>query len=380
MFTSWILAAALVAPPQPVVMAHYMPWFAAKPTSANWGWHWTMGVKNPDRGELASHYRPSIGAYDSQDRDVLECQLLQMKLAGIDGVFIDWYGREDHFDYAINQRNTLALIQEVQKAGMKFAMVYEDQTVTQLIKAGKFTQGEAVAEGKELMHWAQKNWFSAPGYLKWDGRPVFLVFGPQYYADADWTAIFDGQRPAPAFFTLQDVRGPAAVGGFSWPYPGKKPADSWADMDAFYARAKAWKTFIPVAYPRFHDFYAEAGVHDSYGPIADDGGKTYVRTLTRALSSGAPIVQIATWNDWGEGTVIEPSVEYGYRDLEATQRLVKSKFKPDDLRLPATLLKLRRAHPKERAQQDQIAEMLRRGQTAQARSAIASHSRTWARA
>jgi hypothetical protein len=28
------------------------------------------------------------------------------------------------------------------------------------------------------------------------------------------------------------------------------------------------------------------------------------------------IIQIATWNDWGEGTVVEPSREFGYRDLE----------------------------------------------------------------
>ena len=30
--------------------------------------------------------------------------------------------------------------------------------------------------------------------------------------------------------------------------------------------------------------------------------------LDRALRSGAPLVQIATWNDFGEGTAIEPTL------------------------------------------------------------------------
>jgi len=54
-------------------------------------------------------------------------------------------------------------------------------------------------------------------------------------------------------------------------------------------------------------------------------------------------VQLVTWNDWGEGTQIEPSVEFGYRDLEATQR-ERRRMTPSfpciaaDLRLPLTML------------------------------------------
>ena len=44
------------------------------------------------RATLASHYHPIIGPYDSGDPDVLEYHALLMKLAGIDGVVIDWYG------------------------------------------------------------------------------------------------------------------------------------------------------------------------------------------------------------------------------------------------------------------------------------------------
>jgi len=74
----------------------------------------------------------------------------------------------------------------------------------------------------------------------------------------------------------------------------------------------------------------------------------FVNTLTDCLENGLDLVQIATWNDWQEGTIIEPSVEYQYRDLEAIQTLRKKyvdtrfAFTPDNLRIPDRLLRERR--------------------------------------
>src|SRR5688500_4362997 len=79
------------------VYVHYMPWFQTKPFSGSWGSHWKMNTKNPDivdaegKKQIASHYYPLIGPYDSRDKDVIEYHLLLMKYSGIDGVLIDWY-------------------------------------------------------------------------------------------------------------------------------------------------------------------------------------------------------------------------------------------------------------------------------------------------
>ncbi len=86
-------------------MVHYMPWFQTPSISGYWGWHWTMNHFNPDkidltgRHEIASHYCPLTGPYDSQDKDILEYQVLLMKISGIDGVLVDWYGNENYNDY-----------------------------------------------------------------------------------------------------------------------------------------------------------------------------------------------------------------------------------------------------------------------------------------
>ena len=112
-----------------------MPWFEAKPASQTWGWHWTMGHFDPERSdpdgrrEIASHYYPLIGPYDSADPDVLEYHTLLMKVAGIDGVVADWYGSEDFNDYALIHRRTSALFDSLKRRGLRFAVCYEDRVL-----------------------------------------------------------------------------------------------------------------------------------------------------------------------------------------------------------------------------------------------------------
>lgn len=66
-----------------------------------------------------------------------------------------------------------------------------------------------------------------------------------------------------------------------------------------------------VAYPGFHDFYPDGGWEPSYFYIAHDGTNTFRRTLERGVASDVPMIQIGTWNDYGEGTMIEPTREFG---------------------------------------------------------------------
>lgn len=374
-----LLATAAMAAPPRMLMAHYMPWFESKAVHGSWGWHWTMGVTNPDvprgRGQdVASNYHPLIGAYDSGDPYLAEYHVLLMKYAGFDGLLVDWYGNIDHFDYLSNHRHTQLISDYAAKAGLKFALVYEDATVNQLLIANKFKKEEAVLEGAKLMKALSDGWFKQPNYLRIDGNPLFLVFGPQYYQSADWTEMFKGIDPPPAFFTLHHRREPA-MGAYDWPLPKEGLAGVTKERTAFYERAKDWPAFIPAAYPRFDDYYKQAGLHDSWGNVPAEDGKTYRDTLTEALKSKAQVMQVATWNDWGEGTQIEPSAEEGYRYLEMTQDLCRQYGKPigdwtkSDLRLPFKLYQLRQAsRGKEVIEQriDAVADLLFAGKTKEA--------------
>src|SRR5688572_29912082 len=82
---------------RPLLLTHFMPWYQTPDVSGYWGWHWRMDHFDPSktvdgRQQIASQFMPLTGPYDSQDETVLEYQVLLMKLSGIDGVIVDWYG------------------------------------------------------------------------------------------------------------------------------------------------------------------------------------------------------------------------------------------------------------------------------------------------
>ncbi|MEZ5433856.1 MAG: hypothetical protein R3F31_22360 [Verrucomicrobiales bacterium] len=52
------------------------------------------------------------------------------------------------------------------------------------------------------MQWAEAQWFRDEAYVKLDGRPVVLVFGPQYFEKSQWDGIRIGLKTRPLMFGL----------------------------------------------------------------------------------------------------------------------------------------------------------------------------------
>jgi len=347
--TVLLFAACLTAPAAPVagdtkpVMVYYMPWYAAKPLDNKWGWHWTMDHFDPDKittsgdRDIASWYYPLIGPYDSSDPAVLEYHVLLMKLAGISGVIVDWYGSADYYDYADVNRNTGKLFEYTRKAGLKFAVCYEDQTIQRLIEGKRLTAAGAILHAQQEMLYLQTNFICDPSYFRLNGKPLLENFGPQYFlASSNWDEIFSVLEPSnrPAFFT-EDNRLSAGLGAFDWPpmwlsqQPGTGGVLSEASLKNYLCnfenKSAEWPAFISSAFPRFHDIYQRAGTRDYWGYLGDRNGETLRETLSRALTNDSAVVQIVTWNDFGEGTTIEPTKEYGFRDLYLIQTLCRQK-------------------------------------------------------
>lgn len=328
------------------VLVYYMPWFTAKPYSDSWGWHWTMNHFNPDevnalgQRHIASWYYPLIGPYDSSDPAVLEYHVLLMKLAGIDGVVVDWYGSANFFDYGINNQATVKLFQFARKAGLKFSICYEDQTIQHLIDGNYLATNDAISHAQQEMLYLQTNFFADASYLRLKGRPVLLNFGPQHFMmSSNWEDIFSVLTATnqPAFFT-EDNRLSVSLGAFSWPpmwmsqVPGTGGVLSGAALKSYLAdydqKAGNWPAFISSAYPRFHDVYQQAGVRNYWGYLGDRNGDTFRETLGHGMTNSSAMVQIVTWNDFGEGSMIEPTQEYGYRDLGIIQEYRRQYLEP----------------------------------------------------
>jgi hypothetical protein len=102
------------------------------------------------------------------------------------------------------------------------------------------------------------------------------------------------------------------------------------------------------------------------------GGKTLQETLEVAMAGPWSLIQLVTWNDYGEGTMIEPTHEFGYTFLEIVQRERRKElgeafaFTAEDLRLPARLFALRKKRSVPTPELDRISQLLNTGACSEA--------------
>lgn len=304
------------------IYMHYMPWFETKESNpgGTWGYHWTMANKNPDnvdangRREIASHYYPLIGPYHSGDKDVIEYHLLLMKYAGIDGVLIDWYGSYNLNDYRINRDNSEQLIEMLDDVGLEYAIVYEDRFLTNIVDAG--LSPTVVSAARTDMTYMQNNYFKDANYIKINDKPLLMNFGPITLTTPEqWTNAFNTLEPKPTFLTLwfeSAEAGENASGEYSWVYQDN------THISNFYAnKLPNLDVAMGSAYPGFNDYYQQGGGGDAIGWTIDhNNGATLDVTLAMAQNANLKYLQLVTWNDFGEGTMFEPTVEFGYTYLD----------------------------------------------------------------
>jgi hypothetical protein len=319
------------------VYVHVMPWFqtplwagvkkyqwpvdpgdpARRAEIDKWGQHWTMATRNPDvwqngRRQIASHFYPLTGPYASGDRYILEYQLLLMKYAGIDGVIIDDPGQTQLWDFPTNQDNSEAIASVAGEVGLGFAVTYEDRNLHD--GNARIPGFDALAQAQRDMSWYRDHYFNRPHYIRVDGKPLITVFGPLYFHDpGSWSAVLSplgGNYYLLGLAHLTGRTGWAGAGGFSW------IGQPW-DMSYFYGLGS---TRMSSAFPGYQSFYGPGGwgSDETSQQMSVSVGKFH-ETLIAAKADDAAQIQLATWNDYGEGTMIEPTHEHGFGFLTALQ-------------------------------------------------------------
>ncbi|WP_375417135.1 carbohydrate-binding protein [uncultured Hymenobacter sp.] len=345
---------AAVAKTNPTrVYMHYMPWFETPQTSGTgqWGVHWTMANQNPNiivdaatgKRQIAAHYYPLIGPYASSDPDVLEYHLLLMKYAGVDGVLVDFYGNGGN-DLPLLLRNTNAVLPRSADVGLGFAVVFEDQFAATLNDA------------KANMQYVGTNYFPKANYIKLNNKPLVLTFGPQkYQTPSDWTQILGVLPTPPTFLTLwyqSQQAGANAAGEYNWIY-----SDFLTGLQNFYQnRVPTLSVAGGVAYPGFNGFYAQGGWAGPTWTIAHNNGQTLSQTLSLAkqYQSRLGFVQLATFNDFGEGTMFEPTREFGFSYLVQVQQYTGAPYTETELRQVHRLYNLRKQYAGNTTKQSQL--------------------------
>lgn len=333
------------------VYAHYMPWFespefAEYPNTqrGNWGYHWTMATKNPEtivngKREIASHYYPLVGPYDNGEPNYLEYAVVCMKLAGIDGILIDYPGITEVNDWKLMHHHTLAIIPFLRKAGLKFGIVYEDSSLKNAFEQSIIS--DKVKEGKRVMKYMNDNFFSNTDYIRLNNKPLLLNFGPQaLLSDNEWNSVFSDIQAInflPLAYHGQYFNLSTSVNGsFAW--VGE------TINNTFYDYCSNLEYCIGGAMPEFKDYYKEGGWGNGYTSYDAMGGQLFEESLQRAKDNNVDAVQIITWNDYGEGTIIEPTLEFGYSRLEQLQGFLGVNYSKIELALAIKLYKKRKEH------------------------------------
>lgn len=313
------------------IFVHYMPWFQSKGYSGEWGMHWTMANCNPDqtdangRRNIASHFYPLIGPYDSSDPVVLDYHALLMKYSGIEGVLVDWYGSRN------GAGSTEVLMEAMARAGLELAIVYEDRNNLD----GTSSLDQRIQWGVADMNYLEQSFFKRDNYITVDGQPLLMCFGPivmskENYPNSPsyWSEIFAPltiKKKHPCFLTLYGAAGNAAdernanvAGEFTW-----VNTNNASFLDGLKTK---YQHYMASAYPGFHDYYHEGGWGSSITSVDYRNGQEFQDQLNVADTKKCPMIQLVTWNDFGEGTQIEPTVEDEYKYLEMVQKYAKVKY------------------------------------------------------
>jgi hypothetical protein len=308
-----------------------MPWFQTPETlgANNWGWHWTMNNQNPNviepNGErqIASYYYPLTGTYDSSDPYIIEYQMLLMKLSGISGTIVDWYGQDGtNSDEASLLNASNDIVNATTNYGLQVGVCLEDRFAN------------STADVTDNINYMESNYATKSNYIRVgaNNQPLMMLFGPITQTQpSDWTTILKGVSQTPAIVALQyqssQVGVPPAVGEMAWIYQDKNTTDDLSVQQNFLANeAGKFSYSVGDAYVGYNDFYTaggDAGAASGFViPESNSNGQTLTETLDQdqTYSKNIGAIQIATWNDYGEGTMIEPTVQNGFSSLEQIQQ------------------------------------------------------------
>ena len=284
---------ALATPPvrlRPEVGVFFYPWYGTPSQDGSWH-HWNANGHTPP-ADVASNFYPARSAYSSSDPAVLNAQMADIAAARVDLVISSWWGQGSFEDSVLPK-----IMQAAHAHGLRVAAQiepYVGRTASSVDGDVAFLRGLGITDVFVYLantigagSWAAvtPNW-GGVRVLAESGNLTAMTTGG-FAADAR-TAGFDG------VYTYDAVR-----------YGRREMASTCG----------AVRQRLLVCAPSVAPGYvANRAKPNDTAFVSRAGGMRYDSQWDAAIAAGADMVTITSYNEWHEGTQIEPAVAYQFPD------------------------------------------------------------------
>jgi len=304
-----------------MVLTFYYPWYGIPdgPGGAGKTVHWGR-IDAANKSIQASTHYPALGAYDSHDPKVLEQHCRWAKQAGIDAFIISWWGHNSYSDRAMDK-----ILDSCQRNGLSACIYYEtvprpqtpqsaaDDIVKVLNKYGKHTahlkvNGKPVVfvYGRALNQLGLTRWLKAIEIINANCNAGITAIGDRFsYGSA---RIFDGIH---TYNTAGRLRGRDPAATRKW---AAKTYPSWVQI-----ADKAGKISTLTVIPGYDD----TKIRKPGLAVNRYDGELYRVQWQEAIKANPHWILITSFNEWHEGSEIEPSLEYKQQYLDLTAKYAR---------------------------------------------------------
>jgi glycoprotein endo-alpha-1,2-mannosidase len=269
--------------PEPSVAIFYYPWWSTPQEDGHWS-HWNQRGSKPP-ATVAANFYPARGVYSSSDGAVVRAQMREIASLGIDTVITSWWGTGSPEDKRLG-----LVTREARRVGLAVAIHVEPW-------GGRTPSSTAHAIAG----------LAARGYRD------FYVYNSTTDADDDWSSALADHGAARVFANTALV-GKAQAGGF----------DGFYTYDVYVYSGTAFRRTCRSAHVRGllcspsvgPGYDARRATGDTRTQSRKAGGR-YDSMWRQIIRAEPDIVTITSYNEWHEGTQIEPArASAGYESYE----------------------------------------------------------------
>jgi hypothetical protein len=261
------------------VAIFYYAWYGTPSRDGEW-LHWSQGPSAPPR-ELGATFYPSRGPYSSADNTVVDAHMRELREAGITTVVVSWWGTG-----SIEDRRLPTIRAAVERHGLRVAVhiePYPGRTVA------------TVADDLERMRGL--------------GVRDVYIYDSTMLPDVAWAELNTRVREMRLFANTR-LAGKAKAGGFAGLYTYDVLL---YDGRLFPRLCKQARKLGLLCAPSVGPGYDARNATPDQRVRPRRNGATYDGMWRGAISAHADVITITSYNEWHEGTQIEPARPAGKR-------------------------------------------------------------------